>query len=65
MVSGERYRSDVIAVKGNDIFVLELSIGLEANLCKNAKRKKEKYMHLLTELSKDWKVHYVNLSFGG
>ncbi|CAH3028157.1 unnamed protein product, partial [Porites evermanni] len=45
------------------VYVLELTVGFESNLNNNAVRKKEKYLNLINEMSRNYKcVRFVNLS---
>ena len=45
------------------LYVLELTVGFESNLNNNAVRKKEKYVNLINEMSRNYRcVRFVNLS---
>ena len=45
------------------LYVLELTVGFESNLNNNAVRKKEKYLNLIKEMSRNYRcVKFVNLS---
>ena len=45
------------------LYVLELTVGFESNLNKNAVRKKEKYLNMINEMSRNYRcVRFVNLS---
>ncbi|CAH3016538.1 unnamed protein product, partial [Porites evermanni] len=45
------------------LYVLELTVGFEFNLNNNAVRKKEKYLNLINEMSRNYRcVRFVNLS---
>ncbi|CAH3118755.1 unnamed protein product, partial [Porites lobata] len=47
----------------NCLYVLELTVGFESNLNNNAVRKKEKYLNLINEMSRNFRcVRFVNLS---
>jgi hypothetical protein len=65
VITGEKLRPDLIAVKGNRTFICELSVGLETNMIKNATRKKEKYQQLVKGLTNAEEKCYLNLSMGG
>ena len=44
-------------------YVLELTVGFESNLNNNAVRKKEEYLNLIKEMSRNYRcVKFVNLS---
>ena len=44
-------------------YVLELTVGFESNLNNNVVRKKEKYLNLINEMSRNYRcVRFVNLS---
>ena len=47
------------------MYVLELTIGFEANIEKNGKRKNDKYKELLKSMDKDYtSVTFIKLSMG-
>ena len=62
--TGENYRPDLLfLIQSKSLYVLELTVGFESNLNKNAMRKKEKYLNLLNEMSRNYRyVRFVNLS---
>ena len=65
IVTGERYRPDMIIRKGNILWLIELTIGFETNILKNLQRKREHYRILIDDLKNRYeKVNFVNLSLG-
>ena len=45
------------------LYILELTVGFESNLCKNAMRKREKYRKLINDLNSHYKcVKFVYFS---
>ena len=62
-ITGDAERPDIVIVRGNDLFVLELTAGFETNLLKNYQRKNLVYVDLLARLSSTYaNVCYLNLS---
>ena len=50
-------------IQSKCLYVLELTVGFESNLNNNAVRKKEKYLNLINEMSRNYRcVRFVNLS---
>ena len=64
IVSGEMLRPDLIVIKGSDMFIMELTIGFETNMSKNADRKQRHYRDLVENTSPGGKVRFLNLSMG-
>ena len=64
IITGERYRPDIIFIKNKLLLIIELTVGFETNITKNFERKKEKYEQLIYNLSTEYTVEYVNLSLG-
>ena len=66
VITGEDLRPDLIVVHhSKDIYVLELTVGFEPNIQKNAARKYEKYETVLEELKFLYNgVTFINLSMG-
>jgi len=65
LITGERYRPDMIIKKGNILWVLELTIGFETNILKNTQRKRDHYKTVIDDLKERYeKVNFVNLSLG-
>ena len=66
IITDEDLRSDLIVVhQSKDIYILELTVGLEPNIQKNATRKYQKYETLLEELKFSYnEVTFINLSMG-
>ena len=64
IIIGENYRPDLLfLIQSKCLYVLELTGGFESNLNNNAVRKKEKYLNLINELSRNYRcVRFVNLS---
>ena len=64
VVSGEMLRPDLIVIKGSDMFIMELTIGFETNMSKNADRKQRHYLDLIENINPGGKVRFLNLSMG-
>ena len=62
IISGDQYRPDLILKTPNALFILELTVGFESNLEKNADRKKNRYKELINDLKNHYNVKFVNLS---
>jgi len=63
IITGDRYRPDLVLKTSNTLYILELTVGFESNLKKNADRKKNKYKELISDLSSDYShVKFINLS---
>ena len=64
IITGENYRPDLLfLIQSKCLYVLELTVGFESNLNNNAVRKKEKYLNLIKEMSRNYKfVKFVNLT---
>ena len=64
IITGENYRPDpLFLIQSKSLYVLELTVGFESNLNNNAVRKKEKYLNLINEMSRNYRcVRFVNLS---
>ena len=64
IITGENYRPDLLfLIQSKCLYVLELTVGFESNLNNNAVRKKEKYVNLINEMSRNYRcVRFVNLS---
>ena len=64
VITGENYRPDLLfLIQSKCLYVLELTVGFESNLNNNAVRKKEKYLNLIKEMSRNYRcVKFVNLS---
>ena len=60
----EYFRPDLLfLIQSKCLYVLELTVGFESNLNNNAVRKKEKYLNLINEMSRNYRcVRFVNLS---
>ena len=63
-ITGENYRLDLLfLIQSKCLYVLELTVGFESNLNNNTVRKKEKYLNLIKEMSRNYRcVKFVNLS---
>ena len=64
IITDEAYRLDFAILKGDNLLLLELSVGFETNIKINFDRKEKRYSQLLSDLSKRFNVFYVNLSLG-
>ena len=66
IITAEDLRPDLVVVnQSKDIYVLELTIGFEPDIQKNAARKYEKYETVLEELKLSYNgVTFINLSMG-
>ena len=65
IINGENYRPDLLFLIQSKflVYVLELTVGFESNLNNNAVHKKEKYLNLINEMSRNYRcVRFVNLS---
>ena len=64
IITGENYRPDLLfLILSNCLYVVELTVGFESNRNNNAVRKKEKYLNLIKEMSRNYRcVKFVNLS---
>ena len=64
IITGENYRPDLLfLIQSKCLYVLELTVGFESNLKNNAVHKKEKYVNLINEMSRNYRcVRFVNLS---
>ena len=64
IITGDDQRPDLLLIdKRNNMYVLELTVGFEPNIEKNAKRKNDKYKELLKSVEKDYtSVTFINLS---
>ena len=64
IITGENYRPDLLfLIQSKCLYVVELTVGFESNRNNNAVRKKEKYLNLIKEMSRNYRcVKFVNLS---
>ena len=64
IITGENYCPDLLfLIQSKCLYVLELTVGFESNLNNNAVRKKEKYLNLINEMSRNYRcVRFVNFS---
>ena len=59
------YRPDLLfLIQSKCLYVLELTVGFESNLNNNAVRKKEKYLNLINEMSRNYRCvrFYLSMS---
>lgn len=64
-ITGDDLRPDIVLVKDSSVYILELTVGFETNLERNAIRKREKYKPLLKNLKKSYEnVSFLNMSMG-
>ena len=65
VITGMELRPDLLAVKGATLYIMELTVGFEANIEKNAARKEAKYEELSRRLNDEYdEVNFVNVSMG-
>ena len=64
IVTGDTYRPDLLlSISTGVLYVVELTVGFESNLQKNAERKKSKYKELIRKQNEHFnRVKFVNLS---
>ena len=64
IIAGDTLRPDLLfLIHSTCSYILELTVGFESNICKNALRKREKYKNLINDLNGDYRcVKSVNLS---
>ena len=54
IITAEYYRPDLLfLIQSKCLYVLELTVGFESNLNNNAVRRKEKYLNLINEMSRN------------
>ena len=63
IIIGENYRPGLLfLIQSKCLYVIESTVGFESNLTNNAVRKKEKYLNLIKEMSRNYRcVKFVNL----
>ena len=65
IITGELLRPDLLIISKGVLYVLELTVGFETNLCNNSVRKHNKYKDLIVSLSQSYEdVKFINLSMG-
>ena len=64
IITGENCRPDLLfLIQSKCLYVVELTVGFESNRNNNTVRKKEKYLNLIKEMSRNYTcVKFVNLS---
>ena len=64
IITGENCRPDLLfLIQSKCLYVVELTVGFESNRNDSAVRKKEKYLNLIKEMSRNYRcVKFVNLS---
>ena len=63
ILTGDRKRPDIVVKHGNDLSILELTVGFETNLTKNTMRKNFTYADLIQNHLKGYgNINYLNLS---
>ena len=61
IITGENYGPDLLfLIQSRCQYVLELTVGFESNLNNNAVRKKEKYLNLIKEMSRNYRCVYIS-----
>ena len=69
-ITCDNLRPDMVVINGQLLYILELTVGFETNIFKNAERKEQNYADLIKNLqghreqNKYEKVLFVNLSLG-
>jgi len=62
-ITGDSLRPDMLLSTADKLYVIELTVGFETNLAKNARRKELKYRSLVTDLSNDYhSIEFITLS---
>ena len=65
IITGELLKPDLLIIGKGVLYVLELTVGFETNLCNNSVRKHNKYKDLIVSLSQNYEdVKFINLSMG-
>ena len=65
VITGMEIRPDLLVVKGATLYIMELTVGFEVNIEKNAARNEAKYEELSHRLNDEYdEVNFVNLSMG-
>ena len=64
IITGEQFRPDMhLSTANNILCIIELTVGFETNIDKNASRKNEKYRSLKQDLSSNYhEVKFINIS---
>ena len=64
IITAENYRPErLFLIQSKWLYVVELTVGFESKLNNNAVRKREKYLNLIREMSRNYRcVKFVNLS---
>ena len=47
VITGDDLRPDIVVIKENLLYIVELTVGFETNISKNAERKEQKYTDLI------------------
>ena len=64
VITGDAERPDIVVMKDNHCYLMELTVGFETNITKNSERKRNKYANLTKRLEKDYTVKYCDISMG-
>ena len=70
VITGDDLRPDIVVIKGNLLYIVELTVGSETNISRNAERKEQKYTDRIENLqgcreqNKYEKFLFVNSSMG-
>ena len=65
IITGELLRPALLIISKGVLYVLELTVGFQTNLCNNSVRKHNKYKDLIVSLSQSYEdVKFINLSMG-
>ena len=63
IITSDSLRPDMLLSTADKLYIIELTVGFETNLAKNARRKELKYRSLVTDLSNDYhSIEFINLS---
>ena len=64
IVTGDNFRPDIVFLKENKLYIIELTVGFETNIEINTQNKEKRYRPLITPLLQTYEIVYVNLSMG-
>ena len=65
IITGELLRPDLLIISKEVLYVLELTVGFETNLCNNSVQNHNKYKDLIVSLFQSYEdIKFINLSMG-
>ena len=65
IITGELLRPDLLIISKGVLYVLELTVGFETNLCNNSVRKHNKCKDLIVSISQSYEdIKFINVSMG-